>query len=239
MNLQLKDFEGPLDLLLHLVRVNQMNIYEVNIKEIIEQYLEFINSIDKYNIDSSSEYLVMASELLHLKSRMLINSDLITENEDDTEYEINTEEDLRAKLIEYEKYKSVCEDFKELESNRQEYFTKVPESLNEYVDDKKVLNSDVDIEDLINAFLEMQKRLFYAKPVTTKITRKELSVKERISEIREVLNKKGKIEFAELFDFFTKENIIVTFLSILDMSKNNEINLTQEKNFSNIYIEKK
>ena len=106
MNLQLKDFEGPLDLLLHLVRVNQMNIYEVNIKEIIEQYLEFINSIDKYNIDSSSEYLVMASELLHLKSRMLINSDLITENEDDTEYEINTEEDLRAKLIEYEKYKS-------------------------------------------------------------------------------------------------------------------------------------
>ena len=239
MNLQLKDFEGPLDLLLHLVRVNQMNIYEVNIKEIIEQYLEFINSIDKYNIDSSSEYLVMASELLHLKSRMLINSDLITENEDDTEYEINTEEDLRAKLIEYEKYKSVCEDFKELESNRQEYFTKVPESLNEYVDDNKVLNSDVDIEDLINAFLEMQKRLFYAKPVTTKITRKELSVKERISEIREVLNKKGKIEFAELFDFFTKENIIVTFLSILDMSKNNEINLTQEKNFSDIYIEKK
>lgn len=239
MNLQLKDFEGPLDLLLHLVRVNQMSIYEVNIKEIIEQYLEFINSIDKYNIDSSSEYLVMASELLHLKSRMLINSDLITENEDDTEYEINTEEDLRAKLIEYEKYKSVCEDFKELESNRQEYFTKVPESLNEYVDDNKVLNSDVDIEDLINAFLEMQKRLFYAKPVTTKITRKELSVKERISEIREVLNKKGKIEFAELFDFFTKENIIVTFLSILDMSKNNEINLTQEKNFSNIYIEKK
>ena len=239
MNLQLKDFEGPLDLLLHLVRVNQMNIYEVNIKEIIEQYLEFINSIDKYNIDSSSEYLVMASELLHLKSRMLINSDLITENEDDTEYEINTEEDLRAKLIEYEKYKSVCEDFKELESNRQEYFTKVPESLNEYVDDNKVLNSDVDIEDLINAFLEMQKRLFYGKPVTTKITRKELSVKERISEIREVLNKKGKIEFAELFDFFTKENIIVTFLSILDMSKNNEINLTQEKNFSNIYIEKK
>lgn len=239
MNLQLKDFEGPLDLLLHLVRVNQMNIYEVNIKEIIEQYLEFINSIDKYNIDSSSEYLVMASELLHLKSRMLINSDLITENEDDAEYEINTEEDLRAKLIEYEKYKSVCEDFKELESNRQEYFTKVPESLNEYVDDNKVLNSDVDIEDLINAFLEMQKRLFYAKPVTTKITRKELSVKERISEIREVLNKKGKIEFAELFDFFTKENIIVTFLSILDMSKNNEINLTQEKNFSNIYIEKK
>ena len=237
MNLQLKDFEGPLDLLLHLVRVNQMDIYEVNIREIIEQYLNFIESIDKYNIDLSSEYLVMASELLHLKSKMLINSDIIDEEED--VYEINSEEDLRNKLIEYEKYKNICEDFKELENNRKEYFTKVPESLNEYVEDNKVLNSDVGIEDLLNAFLEMQKRLFYAKPVTTKITRKELSVKERIFEIREVLNKKGKVEFSELFDFITKENIVVTFLSLLDMSKSNEIYLTQEKNFSNIYIEKK
>lgn len=237
MNLQLKDFEGPLDLLLHLVRVNQMDIYEVNIREIIEQYLNFIESIDKYNIDLSSEYLVMASELLHLKSKMLINSDIVEEEED--VYEINSEEDLRNKLIEYEKYKNICEDFKELEKNRKEYFTKVPESLNEYVEDNKVLNSDVGIEDLLNAFLEMQKRLFYAKPVTTKITRKELSVKERIFEIREVLNKKGKVEFSELFDFITKENIVVTFLSLLDMSKSNEIYLTQEKNFSNIYIEKK
>lgn len=237
MNLQLKDFEGPLDLLLHLVRVNQMDIYEVNIREIIEQYLNFIESIDKYNIDLSSEYLVMASELLHLKSKMLINSDIVEEEED--VYEINSEEDLRNKLIEYEKYKNICEDFKELENNRKEYFTKVPESLNEYVEDNKVLNSDVGIEDLLNAFLEMQKRLFYAKPVTTKITRKELSVKERIFEIREVLNKKGKVEFSELFDFITKENIVVTFLSLLDMSKSNEIYLTQEKNFSNIYIEKK
>lgn len=237
MNLQLKDFEGPLDLLLHLVRVNQMDIYEVNIREIIEQYLNFIDSIDKYNIDLSSEYLVMASELLHLKSKMLINSDMVDEEED--VYEINSEEDLRNKLIEYEKYKNICEDFKELENNRKEYFTKVPESLNEYVEDNKVLNSDVGIEDLLNAFLEMQKRLFYAKPVTTKITRKELSVKERIFEIREVLNKKGKVEFSELFDFITKENIVVTFLSLLDMSKSNEIYLTQEKNFSNIYIEKK
>ena len=237
MNLQLKDFEGPLDLLLHLVRVNQMDIYEVNIREIIEQYLNFIESIDKYNIDLSSEYLVMASELLHLKSKMLINSDMSNEEEDI--YEINSEEDLRNKLIEYEKYKNICEDLKELEDNRKEYFTKVPESLNEYVEDNKVLNSEIGIEDLLNAFLEMQKRLFYAKPVTTKITRKELSVKERIFEIREVLNKKGKVEFSELFDFITKENIVVTFLSLLDMSKSNEIYLTQEKNFSNIYIEKK
>lgn len=236
MNLQLRDFEGPFDLLLHLVRVNQMDIYEVNIVQIIEQYLNFINSIDKNNIDLTSEYLVMASELLHLKSKMLINSDIV---EDDEEvYEITSEEDLRNRLIEYEKYKNLCEDFKLLESNRKEYFTKVPESLNEYREENKLINSDVDLEDLVNAFLEMQKRVFYAKPVTTKITRKEISVKDRIHEIRSYLNVKGKVEFTELFDILTKENVVVTFLSLLDMSKNNEINLTQKKNFSSIYIEK-
>ena len=99
MNLQLRDFEGPMDLLLHLVRVNQMNIYEVNIVDIIEQYLNFIESIDKFNIDLSSEYLVMASELLHLKSKMLINSEILDDDEDDV-YEINSEEDLRNRLIE-------------------------------------------------------------------------------------------------------------------------------------------
>ena len=237
MNLQLEEFSGPLDLLLHLVRINQMDIYEVNIKEIIDQYLEFINSLDKTNIDVSSEYLVMAAELLHLKSKMLINTDM-DEDEEDT-YEIESEEDLRDRLIEYEKYKKVCDNFKDLENNRQEYYTKIPESLSEYSEGEKLVNSDVDLEDLVNAFLEMQKRLFYKKPVTTRVTKKEISIKDRIFEIRNILNTRRKLEFTELFDTFTREDIVVTFLSLLDMTKSNEILLTQEKVFGNIYIEKK
>lgn len=237
MNLQLEEFSGPLDLLLHLVRINQMDIYEVNIKEIIDQYLEFINSLDKTNIDVSSEYLVMAAELLHLKSKMLINTQ-IDEDEEDI-YEIESEEDLRDKLIEYEKYKKVCDNFKDLENNRQEYYTKIPESLSEYSEGEKLVNSDVDLEDLVNAFLEMQKRLFYKKPVTTRVTKKEISIKDRIFEIRNILNTRRKLEFTELFDTFTREDIVVTFLSLLDMTKSNEILLTQEKVFGNIYIEKK
>lgn len=237
MNLQLEEFSGPLDLLLHLVRINQMDIYEVNIKEIIDQYLEFINSLDKTNIDVSSEYLVMAAELLHLKSKMLINTQM-DEDEEDI-YEIESEEDLRDKLIEYEKYKKVCDNFKDLENNRQEYYTKIPESLSEYSEGEKLVNSDVDLEDLVNAFLEMQKRLFYKKPVTTRVTKKEISIKDRIFEIRNILNTRRKLEFTELFDTFTREDIVVTFLSLLDMTKSNEILLIQEKVFGNIYIEKK
>lgn len=238
MNLQLQDFEGPLDLLLHLVRQSKMDIYKVNISDIIEQYLNFINSIDKFDIDTSSEYLVMASELVHLKSRMLV-SKYEEDDEEETEFSITSEEDLRERLIEYEKYKNMTEAFKVLEENRQDYFTKIPENLNEYVSDEKVINSDVTVEDLINAFLDMQKRVNFKKPIITKVARKEFSVKERIVEIRNILKNKRQVEFSELFDIVTKENLVVTLLSILDMSKNNEIYLKQDKIFSTIIIEGK
>lgn len=238
MNLQIQDFEGPFDLLLHLVRVSKMDIYTINISDIIEQYLEFINSIDKFDIDASSEYLVLSSELIHLKSKMLINKE-IEDEEDDEEYSIKSEEDLREKLIEYERYKSMTDTFRTLEENRQDYFTKIPENLNEYANDERVINSDVTVEDLINAFLDMQKRVNFKKPIITKVARKEFSVKERIVEIRNILKNRKRVEFSELFDILTKENLVVTFLSILDMSKNNEIYLKQDKIFSTIIIEGK
>ena len=237
MNLQIQDFEGPLDLLLHLVRSSKMDIYKVNISDIIEQYLEFINNTDRLDIETSSEYLVMASELVHLKSRMLVNK--YNEEDEEEEFSIKSEEDLREKLIEYEKYKNMTETFKLLEENRQDYFTKVPENLNEYREEEKVINNDVTVDDLINAFLEMQKRINFKKPVVTKVAKKEFSVKERINEIRGILKLKKRIEFSELFDFLTKENLVVTFLSILDMSKNKEITLKQDKVFSTIIIEGK
>ena len=238
MNLQLQDFEGPFDLLLHLVRQSKMDIYTINISDIIEQYLDFINSLDKFDIDKSSEYLVVSSELIHLKSRMLINKNNEDELEENDEYIIKDEEDLRNKLIEYERYKNMTDTFRSLEENRLDYYTKLPENLNEFVEDDKLINSEVSVNELINAFLEMQKRINYEKPITTKITRKEYSVKEKINEIRKLLKTKDKLNFTELFDIINKENIVVTFLSLLDMSKNSEITIKQDKIFGTIMIER-
>ena len=236
MNLQLADFEGPFDLLLHLVRVNQMDIYTINIRDVIDQYINFIKSVPKEDLDTSSEYLVFSSELIHLKSKMLVNK--TDEGEEAEEYTITSEEDLREKLINYERYKNICETFKMLEENRSLYYTKVPENLGDYVDnDDKVVNSDVSFEDLLNAFLEMQRRRSLEKPMTTKVMRKEYSVKDKIKEIRSLLKSRKKVNFEELFDVITKENIVVTLLSILDMSKNKEITLKQNKIFSTIVIE--
>lgn len=234
-NITINDFEGPLDLLLHLVKTSKMDIYEINTSYIIEEYLKYISEMQDLNIDVASEYLVMAAELIHLKSKMLINLDDEEETEED-EFSISSEEELKQKLIDYEKYKRSTDSFRKLEENRKEYLTRSPENIMEYASEIKYDN-DLSIEDLLKAFLEYKKRLDNEKPLETKITRKELSVKERIKNIREILKLKKKIEFTDLFESFRKDYVVVTFLSILNMCSNNEIVLSQKDNFSPIMIE--
>lgn len=229
----LSNFEGPMDLLLHLVKQTKLDIYEVNIYEIIEQYINYINSLQDLNIDIASEYLTMAVDLVHIKSKKLINND---DDIEDDETNIASEEDLKAKLIEYEKYKKISETFKELEENRQSYFTKLPESLQEYKDDNTSLSTDLSLDDLVNAFLQFKERQKFQKPLNTKVTKKELSVSKRINYIRERLRKNNQVSFFDLFEDYSKEYVVVTFLSILDMSKNKEIIIVQEDNFKDIII---
>ena len=236
MNLCINDFEGPLDLLLHLVRTAKMDIYTIDTKYIIDEYLKFINSLPKDDLDDASEYLVMASELIHLKSRLLLNLD--TEVEDDSEFSINSEEDLKNKLIEYERYQNITGIFKELEEKRNEFFTKVPENLTEYVEKEKITNEIMDPDLLKEALLELQKRMSYQKPLNTKITRREISVEDRVNKVREFLSVRKVAKFTELFEDYSKEMVVATFLAILDMCKNKEIKLTQEDNFKEILIEK-
>lgn len=214
-----------------------MDIYEVNISEIIEEYITFIHSLEEKNINVASEYLVMSAELIHLKSRKLINKE--EEQNEEDEFGITSEEDLRNKILEYEKYKKVTKDFKELEEKRSEVFTKLPESLKEYVEDTSLAPGQVTIEDLMNAILLFQERQKLEKPLNTKVTKRELTVEERTKDIRNILVKKKKVNFLDLFEIATKEYIIVTFLSVLEMSKNNEIVLTQDNNFSPIIVEKR
>jgi len=234
-NFHINDFEGPLDLLLHLIKSAKMNIYEINISEIIDEYLSFLKKEEELNIDIASEYLVMASELIHLKSRLLANRHDEEESED--ELAINSEEDLKNKLIEYEKYKQITDDLKVLEEKRSEIFTKLPESLQEYVEEP-VLSGEIGLADLMQAFELFLKRQKHSKPLNTRITKRELSVEDRTRVIRSILKEKGKVNFLDLFEEITKEYVIVTFLSILEMSKNSEIALIQEDSFSPIIIER-
>lgn len=236
-NFIINDFEGPLDLLLHLIKESKMNIYDIEIHEIINQYINFINSMKEKNIIIASEYLVMASELLNLKSRMLLNQNVVTEEESDLS--INSVEDLQNKLVQYEKYKKVTDDFKRLEEKRNEIFTKEPSTLNEYIDDEIKVNENTTVNDLLNAFALFLERQRLDKPINTRIIRKEYSVEKRSKDILNFLNSKKKVTFRELFDIESKDYIIVTFLSILELTKKEEITIKQDNNFEDILIEKK
>ncbi len=237
MKLCINDFEGPLDLLLHLVKTAKMNIYEIDTKYIIDEYLKFIKGIPQDDLDNASEYLVMASELIHLKSRLLLNLKEESSSDED-EYSINSEEDLKNKLLEYEKYQNITSVFKELEEKRSEFFTKMPENLKEFVDEKDILEGNMDAQLLKEALVELQKRMSYQKPLNTKITRKEISVEERKDYIRNYLKVRKNVKFTDLFEEYSKDLVVATFLSILDMCKQREITLKQDNNFGEIYIER-
>ena len=235
--IKINEFEGPLDLLLHLVKESNIDIYDININEITTQYLDYIQKQEELNIDVSSEYLVMAATLMEIKSKSLLPSEKKQEEEIDEE-EISRES-LIQKLVDYQRYKEITKDFKELELNRKNIYTKAPSKLNEMLDTKFVNDTDTTVDDLLKAFTLFLERKNMEKPITTKITSKEYSVRKRKSDIKSYLLTKGKAEFSELFTIHSKSFIVVTFLSILELAKEDEVILNQESNFDKIYIELK
>jgi len=235
----INDFEGPLDLLLHLVKTSKMDIYEIDIRIIIEEYLEFIEQEKSQNIDIASSYLVMAAELIHLKSKMLVNSEETDEVINDEEFHIESEEDLKRKIMEYEKYKKITLSLEEQMEKRNNFYTKSPMKLDEFIKNAPISFGSVSIEDLVKALKNFKMREKLSKPLNTRITRKEYSIERRIDDIRKILQVRDRVEFLELFEENNKDFLIVTFLSILTMSKNDEITIIQEDNFKPIMIERR
>ena len=236
MNIKINDFDGPLDLLWHLIKAHKMDIYDINIEKITKEYLSFINEHKELTIDGASEYLIMASELIHLKSKLLLNKN---DEEEDAEYEINTEDDLRYRLIEYEKLKAAADRLVELENKRKEVLTKLPSNLSEYADKSVKLSSDITLDDLLKAFEGYLNRKKLDEPVNKAVTKRELSVEDRCLSIKSYLHNRGKVNFLDLFDEVDKPYVIVTFLGILNLVKSREAVISQEYNFGDIYIEER
>ena len=234
-NFKINDFEGPLDLLLHLIKTEDIDIFDISIEKITKQYLEYINHIKSQNLDISSEYLVMSAELIELKSKLLLPNKT-EEIEEEIEEEKNN---LINRLIEYEKYKNITDTFKELEQIRKKIYTRNSNEILEYTNNYDNIDYGIDLNDLIKAFENFLKNKELMKPLNTKITKKEYSVNIRCNEIRKKIKLQGKIKFEELFDIISKEYVVVTFLAVLSMAKKQEITINQEKNFDGIIIKAK
>lgn len=224
-------FEGPLDLLLHLIKKSNINICDINIVEITTQYLDYINQMEKMNLDIASEYLIMAAELIEMKSNILLPKSNSVDVSDERQ-------ELIERLLDYEQYKNMIAYFKDLELNRRDEFTKEPDDLRKYgIYSETKLNNDISVSDLLSAFSIFLEKKQLEKPLNTKVTSKEYSVSKRCDEIRSILKKKKNVCFDELFDRYDKSFLVVTFLAILNLVSKDNIIIRQDDNFKQIYIE--
>jgi len=241
-NVKIDAFEGPLDLLLHLINHLEIDIYDIPVADVTEQYLIYIHTMKELELDVASEYLVMAATLLAIKSKMLlpIHGEVGFEEDFSLEMEEDPREELVERLIEYRKYKEVAIDLKLLEEERGLIFTKPPSDLTDYVKDMKVDSKpikEVSLYDMLSALQKLLRRKRLQKPLLTKITRQEVPIEQRMKEILFDLKKsKRKKCFFDLFPVPDKEHVVVTFLAVLELMKQNEILVEQEQNFAEIFI---
>lgn len=241
-SVKLDAFEGPLDLLLHLINRYEIDIYDIPMAELTEQYLLYIYAMQELKLDVASEYLVMAATLLEIKSKMLLPKQEVELFDEDLELELGEDprDELMQRLIEYRKYKEAADDLKHLEEERGQMFTRPPSDLSEFNSEvQEVAPLDVNIYDMLGALQKLLRRKKLQRPLQTKITRQEIPIDVRMNQIIEELSQLKRNErknFLHLFPYEDKEHIVVTFLALLELMKKNTIIIEQENNFSDIFL---
>jgi len=226
-NVHLDTFEGPLELLLHLIKKNDLEINNIKIAEITSEYLSYLDLMQKLNIDLACEFLIMASTLMQIKARSLLPSDI----EECSEEECTLEDQLKDRLLEYQKYKEVGKllAYKVMENSQIYYRSALAVN-------KQDLVLDVTVSDLMSSFCRVLKTLSGS---IKEIVYQEIFIETKIREILKVLEKKSYIFFSEiLWMQKSKMESIVCFMAVLELVKNRRISARQSELFSEIRIYK-
>ena len=241
IDIKVNAFEGPLDLLLHLIEKNKVDIYDIPISEITSQYLDYIRSMEEEDLDVMSDFLVMAATLLKIKAKMLLP---VKEEEEE---EGDPREELVRRLIEYKIYKYAAEELKDLSVDAQKVFFKsetVPEEIKHYEEPIRPgeIVGDVTLEKLNQIFqMVMRRKKDREDPVRShfgKIQKEKYKVEDRMDDIRCQIRGLKRINFRTLLDIQpVKEMVIVTFLAVLELMKLGEVKVVQEHNFAEIYLD--
>lgn len=230
---KLDAFNGPLDLLLHLIQKIEIDIYDIPMKSLTEQYMQYIHAMNQLEINVASEYLVMASELLMIKSKMLLpQSDEVDELDDDPR------DDLVGRLIEYQNYKAYTEILNDKKSERANYYSKHPTDLT-HLESNETWNPDntIDLTELIIAYQKVKNRIDFNTPKTVDIRKETFTIQQATSQVNDRLQQQDSFNFFSLFNFTEPIEMVVThFLAILEMSKSGVVNIEQLKSFDDINI---
>lgn len=245
LNVKLQAFEGPLDLLLHLIDKNKVNIYDIPIVEITNQYMEYIEEMKRQDLNVMSEFLVMAATLLSIKSKMLLPK---VETEEGGE-EVDPRAELVEQLLEYKMYKCMSYELRDRQIGAEQVFYKektLPNEVLQYEQpvDLQELMSDVTLNKLSSIFQSVMRRQENrVDPIRSQfgtIKKEEVSMEDKMIFVRDYAKNHQTFSFRKLLESqATKTEIIVTFLSILELMKDGTISIVQEHIFDDILIHSK
>lgn len=238
---KIENFEGPLDLLLHLIDVNKFNIFDIPIVEITEQYLEFVRNMETKDLNVMSEFLVMAATLLEIKAKMLLPVEVDEDGE-----EIDPREELVQKLLEYKMYKYMSYELKDRMQDAAKAMYKnptIPEEVEGYIEpvDIEKLLGDLTLKKLNDIFQAVMKRQNdKVDPIRSKfgkIEKEEVSLEEKLDFVEQYAIEHGTFSFKKMLEGQkSKMQIVVTFLAILELMKMGKIVIRQESTFADIMI---
>jgi segregation and condensation protein A len=236
---KLDSFEGPLDLLLHLIDKAEIDIHEVSISEITTQYMDYLHAMKELELEVTSEFLVMAATLLAIKSKQLLPKPPVFEDdyEDWPDDGLDPRDELIQKLVEYRKFKQIAEQLREKEFERSLVYSREPEDMSPFMKEEKVNPVEgLHLSDLIVAFQKALRRASRRNIVAT-VQRDEISVKDRIRDIVVVLKQFETVRFSKLIrENMDRHEVVVTFLAILELMKMKHIRCFQHQLFDDIVI---
>ena len=234
--IKIDNFEGPLDLLIYLIEKNKMNIYDINLTQITEQYIEYLDAMEKLNLEIASEFLVMASSLLYLKSKRLLPK------QDEDEEEL-TEEELIRRIIEYKKYKEITAKFKE---NYLLFSKRIQKTQEEISLPQRQLEKKYDNNIIPNIYQELIERTSQrlnqnAKNIEKIALVENYTVTSKVKEMVKILVKQKRFVFNKIFSINQrdKQEVVTAFTGLLELSRRNKVATNQKEIFGDIMVEKK
>ena len=233
--IKIENFEGPLDLLCHLIEINKMNIYDIHLNEITDQYIQYLNQMEEMNLEIASEFVVMASTLLYLKSKKLLPK------QEEEEEEL-TEEELIRRIIEYKKFKEISKVLKQNYMQNGNRYYKNQENIEL---PKQKLEKDYDNTVIPNIYSELIERNRAkinqnAKNIEKIALVENYTVASKVKEMFKVLVKQKRFVFNKLFSLnkHNRQEVVTAFSGLLEMSRRKKVETTQEELFGDITVEK-
>jgi segregation and condensation protein A len=235
--IKIENFEGPFDLLFHLIEKNQFNIYDIPINIITDQYMEYLFAMQEMDLEIASEFLVMASTLLHIKSRMLLPS-----RKEEEQHEEDPREELVLRLLEYRKFKDFSQVLRQRETVWARVWWKLPEVISFTRKDEVLELVPEELKRVYTELLEKNRRKM--NPDTSGMNRiiqhEKVSMKSKMREIIRELIRRGRFKFSELFSFRTKSrtDVVTGFMAVLELARMRKLRLEQRRSFGEIYVNK-